>query len=148
MKSQKAMSWQFANLLNEASASFNDRLDYCRRGGISRTQSGMRGIWRTAPPTAAEREAAKQALLPFKESEAASCPCCGRHYLIPSEYMSVRDHGVCCMCQHFLNGKLDGVIYERPPTLDEVLALGNDLRWAEVQVLRTELLRLRGGPTA
>jgi hypothetical protein len=137
-----AMDWRYVKILNDASALFSDRLEFCRQGGILRTKSGMRGVWRSGKPTEAEREAAKQALRPFKDSEEASCPCCGRTFLIPSEYVSVRDHGVCCMCKHFLDDKLEGVVQERSPTLAEVNTLGNDLRWAEVRVLRDELARI------
>lgn len=108
-----------------------------------RTDSGHRQFWQTTLPT---EEAKKKAMKDANNAMfQADCPCCGTCYCIPSEQISVRAHGVCTACKQFLDGKREGVIAIRMPTLEEALAAHpKSILTAEAEVIRAELMKYRG----
>lgn len=135
----------FDNLNAELIGMFNTRGQRVQEAGQAgvRSSTGHRLYWKTTPPTDAAREAARKATADIKNLwHFADCPCCGVSYMIPSEYVSIREHGVCRGCKLFLDGQFEGVVAFRMPTLVEALeAPPTAIRQAEAQVIREELVR-------
>lgn len=138
------------NALADITQSYEGRTALLRAGQTLRLPSGYRGLWRGGPegkPSEAERTEAQQRLRPFKESMRSHCPCCERSFLLATEWASVKEHGVCASCALYVVwDKVDGVMRERPPTVEEALAIPpEDLRRGEAAVIRNALIeRMKG----
>lgn len=132
------IDWRFQEVLDGATMAHNQRLAFVRAGGTLRTQAGERATWRKGFPSPEEKEAAKGALGP-PESFLSHCPSCNRTFLIPTIYISIRDHGMCSQC--CLHEEMfEGTFHYRTPTLKEVLEVPTrDLRGAEIDVLYREV---------
>lgn len=131
----------------------------CRAGGIIRTTTGMRIIWRGGDsnrPTTEQRVAASASVESLdsdgrhtgEEGWRATCPCCTTTYDMPSVWGAVRDTGVCSPCRAYADGETDGVLVWRAPTIEEVMALDphTSLQPAEVHVLRDAYMKLAAVP--
>jgi hypothetical protein len=126
-----------------------------KAGKILRHPDGRRGYWKTTRPTQEQMDQAKANLLPYVESEASYCPCCDTHFLLPSAYSSIEEHGVCQGCYFFAHQKPilggpqkgqipKGVYVKRAPTVEEALAVPVDkLGSSEIWVIRNELIKTR-----
>ena len=127
------IDWRFQKALDGAVRTFGQREAASRTPEGLRTQSGMRGFWRDTLPTDQERSVAKATvkLVGFE----ADCPCCTTGFAIPSEFVSVKEHGLCTACQQFAEGLRKGVIAYRMPTLAESVA-APDIRPMDSLVLK------------
>lgn len=138
------MDWRFAQALRGVEEAFGQKVLLSQRPGGNRTSSGHREWWKTTLPSVGQREEAKEKTLAPKSKKLllASCPGCEKDYLmLPSEYISVRDNGLCKMCTLWEQGLFEGVVAIRPPTLEESLAAANnDIRSAEALVIKQAYL--------
>src|SRR5690349_10454679 len=91
-----------------------------------RLKNGMRESWKGGLnnlPTEEHKIASKASLdLNQRGRFLGTCFSCETSYDIPSEFVCIQEHGLCFQCKHFAEGKSDGVIVRRMPTLDEALA--------------------------
>jgi len=146
MSSEPRMAWQFQTMLNSIDAHHQGMEKLTRKGAIFRDSNGSRLFWQDKRPTQEEMDAAKAAVLPWMESSSVRCACCDTRYAMASYYESVLETGVCPGCLPFVEGRLDGMVMKRPPTLEEALEVNtNDLRQSEVWVIRDALVKMRGG---
>jgi len=144
------VSWAMQQQLDTLEIIHKARLEACKKGEILRLKGGLRMVWKGGPeniPTPEEREAAKRALEPVHKNHKflAHCPCCETTYGMASVYEFVAEHGVCGYCLAYVEGRADGVLMKRDPTVEEALAVDPGyLEAAEARVLHAEVLRLRG----
>lgn len=131
-----------AQVCQDISAVHFSREKACREGTAIRKHDGSRLFWLTKRPTAEETENNRKALRPFIECGGRSyCVCCDTHFRIASVYESIEEHGVCTRCLSFAQGRAEGVMVDRAPTLEEALeAPLNDIRQGEVWVIRRALV--------
>jgi len=133
-------SWAIEQFTSEIENEYARREVLCRAGHILRTSDGQRAYWKDTRPSDEEREVAKAALKPEPPFR-AYCPCCETVYGMASVFTSVQEHGVCGYCLPFVEGKTDGVVVKRAPTLEEALAADpSDIRQAETWAMREALL--------
>lgn len=144
------IAWALGQQIDSIEIIQRERLEVCRNGGILRLPDGRRMYWKGGPeniPTMEQREEAKKALKPYGENPHLTswCPCCRLTYSMASSYTFVQEHGVCGYCLAYVEGRSDGVLTTREPTVEEALAVPpDDLKRAEALVFRAEVLRLRG----
>jgi len=138
-KHDQTPKWAVQQALAEIEGVHATREHLCREGHILRANDGCRYYWVNQKPSDEEREAAKAALvpdLPFR----SYCPCCKQTYSMASVYQDVREYGVCSYCLPFIEGRVDGVVASRLPTLAEALTVPeNDILHFEAVVMQRAL---------
>lgn len=144
-----ALSWAMQRQIDAVEAIHSERLERCKRGETLRLSDGRRMYWKGGPdnlPTDADRQAARVALTPpgpgmdFR----STCPCCGLAYSMASVYTDIQEHGVCGYCLPYVEGRSDGVLTTRNPTVEEALGVpAAEMLPAEAWVIRAELERVR-----
>ena len=146
-KTYEDMDWSYGDMLSSCTTSVEVKMARAKAGEIARTKDGERTYWRGEKPTLDELEANKQRHQTLSINFEGDCICCNRTFAIPSEALSCRHHGVCTGCKLFLDGKWEGVLRYRMPTLEE--AMTGPCGWAEGEVLREHLknrLKVRKRP--
>lgn len=139
-KHAQTAAWAIKQALTEVESIHATREALCRAGNVLRTTDGRRYYWVDQKPSDEAREAAKAALVsepPFR----SYCPCCKQGFTrMASVFLDVQEHGVCSYCLPFIEGRLDGVVASRLPTLEEALAVPeHDILHFEAVVLHRAL---------
>ncbi len=129
---------RFAQVLNDAVETYEQRLAFVRNSGTLRTADGLRATWRDDFPTPEERQAAQETLGDPANGDPilATCSACFRSFGTATDFTSIRDHGLCQTCHLHEQHGLDGTIQYRPPTLREALGVVKP-RGAEAATIRT-----------
>lgn len=140
-REKTGIDWRFKKMLDDAFLAQQDRMEFCRNGGIIRHHDGTRLYWINELPTEASLQNAREAHVYVKDKGFDSlCPCCKQNYRMASCFASIQEHGVCTYCLPFLRGDMDGVMASRTPTVEEALAApANDIRYWEAVVLQRAL---------
>lgn len=141
------IDWRFAQGLRAAESAFDQKVQNAKKPGGYRDDFGDRNVWRNTLPSKEEMQAAKDALKDCRVSWNSTCPCCQVNFCMVSAYVSIKEHGLCEMCQLFAEGKFKGVILRRPPTLEEAMSVP-DIRPAEAFVIKRAYLQLLGSSGA
>lgn len=116
-----------------------------------RTPSGTRRYWKGGTvnlPTVEQLAAALASARDCREyGFVATCACCETKYDIPEMWEYIKKFGVCANCLAFVQGRADGVVVERPPTLEEALAApAEKVAFSEILVMRNALRDLLKEP--
>lgn len=145
-ESETRIDWRFQSLLNLATNTYMDKERLVRQGIPVRNHDGTRSYWVDKLPSEEEMRKAREAHVYVKEKGFDNyCPCCRRHSTLASCFASLQERGVCRYCGPFLDGRTEGIVSERLPTVEEALeAPEGDIRYMEAVVLQRAMKEMRG----
>ena len=140
------IDWRFQSLLDSATMQHMDLERLVRAGVPVRDSYGCRRVWVDTLPSEEEMQKAREAHVYTKERGFDSyCPCCKQSYQLASCFATLQERGVCSYCEPFLDGRIEGVIAQRNPTVEEALAAPpGDIRYWEAVVLQRTLKEIQG----